>query len=464
MASRNAGLLLMLLGGTALVCLGWFLVLGAFARATTWGMLGFNVIMMCYMAFLTHNWMLLITAAIVLVVAFLARANIEVAIQAMGLAASALRSTPGTFAVCFAFRVGWFIYAVSLSCVGVFLLPNSMAVGPSCELEQSWAAAFWSGCCPVLFIITTLFFKNCMLSVVALSVGCWYFPDAAAELGEEACGSPALYGGKLALTTSSGSVFASALMMGVVEALKQHELHPCWWLDPMTCAMKTLWCALEGVVGALTRFALIAHLFHGDGLCHMGTIAKELLSRHLPDAVATGFIANVIMNQMAMSLATSFGFLVWYLLDQCEHIGVFSTIAKDINEIAQQSPDDSSTPQLLVALLTWSMYLGARRPISTLFFSWILYGLAPFVDWIFSLPGLLESYLISAFMAALASIIFGYMGSVMEYATDTVFYCMAVECEGGRCDARTMKLHEAMQAQLGKEEEQLREGSAGGDV
>jgi hypothetical protein len=462
--ARNSGLLLLLLGGTALVCLGWFLILGAFARAMTWGMLGFNVIMMFYMFYLTHNWMLLVTAALVMVVAFFARANIEVAIQAMGLASTALWSTPWTFVVCFAFRVGWFTYAVSLSCVGFFFTPNSMTVGPDCELEQSWAAAFWFACCPVLFIVTTLFFKNCMLSVVAMSVGCWYFPDAAAELQEEACGNPALYGGKLALTTSSGSVLGSALIMGVVEALKRHDVHPCWWLDPMLCAMKVLWLVLEGTVGSLTRFALIAHLFHGDGLCHMGTITKELLSRHLPDAVATGFLANVIMGQMAMGMSTSFGFLVWYLLDQREHIGVFRTIVKDVNEVAQIS-DDNSAPQLLVALLTWSMYLGARRPINTLFWSVILYIFAPFVSWLVGLPGLLESYLTAQFMAALASIIFDYMGSVMEYATDTVFYCMAVESESGRCDARTMKLHEAMQAQLGREEEQLqKEGRADGEA
>uniref|UniRef100_A0A7S4V684 Choline transporter-like protein n=1 Tax=Alexandrium monilatum TaxID=311494 RepID=A0A7S4V684_9DINO len=450
MASRNGELLLSLLGGVALVCLGWFLFLGTFAHTMTWGMLAANVILMCYMFYLTSNWMLLVTAAVIVVLAYLARTRIEVAIQAMKLASVALRSTPCTFVVCLAFRMGWFVYAVGISCVG-FFTQTSRAVGPDCELRGSWAADVWLACCPVLLVLTTLFFKSCMLSVVAMSVGCWYFPEQAADLREEACGNPALYGGKLALTTSSGSVFGSALIMGVVEAFKRGVDHPCWWMDPTMCALKALSVALEGTVGMLTRFALIAHIFHGGGLCHLGAVTKELLSRHLPDAVATGFLANVIMNQIAMGLSTCFGFLVWFLLDQRENIGVFKTI-RDLVVRSADTEEDFTGTQQFVAMLTWSMYLGARRPISTLFWSGICMILAPFVDWLFSRPGLLESYLTAQAMAALASVIFTYMGSVLEYATDTVFYCMAVESENGRCDARTVKLHESMQKQLEEEE------------
>jgi len=54
-------------------------------------------------------------------------------------------------------------------------------------------------------------------------------------------------------------------------------------------------------------------------------------------------------------------------------------------------------------------------------------------------------------MAAVVSIIFSYMGCVLEYATDTVFCCMAVESEYGRVDARTVKLHDLVQKHLENE-------------
>mmetsp|Transcript_83163 Transcript_83163/g.165061 ORF Transcript_83163/g.165061 Transcript_83163/m.165061 type:complete len:623 (-) Transcript_83163:22-1890(-) len=456
MQPRNQTLLLLLLGGVALFCLAWFMLLAKFASAMLWGMLAINVAMMCYMFYLTSNWMLLIIAAVVIVLAYLGRTQIEVAITAMGLASAGLQAAPWTFVVSFAFQMGWLVYAIAFSMASSFV-QRSQAVGPDCKLGPSWVASFWMIVCPIFFIFTTLFFKNCILSVVAMSIGCWYFPEETVDVKEETCGSPALYGGKLALTTSSGSVFGASLIMGVVEVVKRHAEHPCWWMDPLACFLKALACALQGTIGGLTRFALIAQLFHGDDLCHMGQIQQELLSRHLPSAVATGFLANVIMNQIAMGLSTSFGFLVWFVLDMREGLGVFQSITTFVVQNAD-TKENFRNSQLVVVFLTWSMYLGARRPIVTLFWSTVLLAFADAFDWLFhwlfGCPwGMFESFIISQAMAAMASIIFSYMGCVLEYATDTVFYCMAVESECGRVDARTIKLHDLMQKQLKDEED-----------
>merc|ERR1711920_270827 len=164
-----------------------------------------------------------------------------------------------------------------------------------------------------------------------------------------------------------------------------------------------------------------------------------------------GFIANTMMDQIAMGLSTGFGFLVWFLLDQREGIGVFQTIADFVVQHAD-ADDTFKGSQFLVAMLTWSFYLGARRPISTLVWSVILQALSPFLDWLFSCPGLFESFFTSQMMAAIASVIFSFMGSVLEYATDTVFYCMAVESESGQVEARTLQLHDLVQKQLEDEE------------
>jgi len=107
---------------------------------------------------------------------------------------------------------------------------------------------------------------------------CWYIPDEAADVEKEVYGSPALYGGKLALTTSSGDVFVASLIMGIVELAKRQGQQPCWWLDPLACLLKALMVCLEGIIGGLTRFAHISHLFHGGDLLHMGEITTELLT------------------------------------------------------------------------------------------------------------------------------------------------------------------------------------------
>lgn len=446
----DGGLLFGLLGGAVLTCLVWFMMLAKFARPMVLSMMVANVLLMCYMFFVTSNWMLLVTAAVVVVLAYCAREKIEVAIECMRLASQALSSTPHTFLVCFAFRIGWFIYAFALAVFGVISVGNSKAVGPDCKLGPSGSASAWMLFCPLLGVLTTLFFKNCMLAVVTMSVGCWYFPDAKAELEDEACGSPALYGGKLALTTSSGTVFGSSIIMGVAESFKAQADSRCrWWMDPFACFLKVLMVFLEGTIGALTRFALIGHLFHGDGFCHMGMISEQLLRRHLPGAVVTGFLANTMMNQIAMSLSTGFGFLVWYLLDMRHNYGVFRGLSSFLSENAD-SVEHAQSSQLLVCMLTWTMYLGARSPIKTLVWSGLLSILANMLDLFFNGGrAVFQSYVVAQAMSAVVSIIFGYMGCVMEYATDTVFFCLAVEAEcGDRADARTVKLQELVKKQL----------------
>lgn len=241
-------------------------------------------------------------------------------------------------------------------------------------------------------------------------------------------------------------MFGSAIILGFVEAVRDLADHPCWWLDPGTCALKGLSFCVQGTIGALTRFALIAHLFHGDGLCHVATITEGMLKRHLPGAVFTGFLANTLMYQMAMGLSTGYGFLVWYCLDMENNLGIFRGLMDFLSENTD-SVENARSSQLLVAMLTWTMYLGTRRPITTLFWSCILLPFSGLLDsWMHK--GFFQSYLIAQGMAAIASIIFGYMGAVMEYATDTVFYCMAVEAENGQADARTLKLQDLVQKQL----------------
>jgi len=282
-----------------------------------------------------------------------------------------------------------------------------------------------------------MFFRCCIVSVLAMSIGFWYFPEETADVKDEVCGSPALYGGKLALTTSSGDVFVASLIMGCVELAKQDASKPWWWLDPTAWLLKAVICCFEATISNLTRFALISSLFQGDNIFHAGLTIKELLVRRLPTAFATGFLANIILNQIAAGLATGVGFLVWFLFDLAEDIGHFENAPKT------------------VALLTCSMFLSVRwKPTATLILS--LVCSSKFNDSDMQVPkGTFESFFTAQAIAAVASIIFSYMACVLEYATDIVFYCVVVESEYGRVDARTVKLHDLVQKQLENEQKQL---------
>jgi len=404
-------------GAIPLICLVWLIILAKFATVALWGTIVANVIIMCCMFCFTFNWMLLVVAAVLIVLAYFAREKIEIA----------RRSLP---------HPGLLRCVIAIWAIGLFAL-NSQAVGPDCELQSSWVASFWLSVCPVLSIFTTMFFRCCIVSVLAMSIGFWYFPEETADVKDEVSGSPALYGGKLALTTSSGDVFVASLIMGCVELAKQDASKPWWWLDPTAWLLKAVICCFEATISNLTRFALISSLFQGDNIFHAGLTIKELLVRRLPTAFATGFLANIILNQIAAGLATGVGFLVWFLFDLAEDIGHFENAPKT------------------VALLTCSMFLSVRwKPTATLILS--LVCSSKFNDSDMQVPkGTFESFFTAQAIAAVASIIFSYMACVLEYATDIVFYCVVVESEYGRVDARTVKLHDLVQKQLENEQKQL---------
>merc|ERR1711972_608000 len=92
---------------------------------------------------------------------------------------------------------------------------HSMQPGPQCYITQlSLASKFFTRVCPFLFFITTVYFKNCVLAICSLGIGCWYFPEQAEEEGVPPM-NPSLLGAKLAFTTSSGTVFVASLIIGV---------------------------------------------------------------------------------------------------------------------------------------------------------------------------------------------------------------------------------------------------------
>mmetsp|Transcript_88151 Transcript_88151/g.257678 ORF Transcript_88151/g.257678 Transcript_88151/m.257678 type:complete len:583 (+) Transcript_88151:112-1860(+) len=428
------------------LCAVWFLALNKYAGYVTWGTFACNIALMLYGLYLTHNWMLVVSAVAVALIAIVGRKEMEVAIHAMKLAADALRASPLVFVVCAAVHLMWAVYGLCLFSASIYV-GRSKDINPeTCHLSQmSPAATFYVTVVPFLFMVTTWFFKNCVLATCSLTVGCWYFRQ------EEPPSHPAILGVRYAATTSSGSIFGASLIMGVVEFIRKSAAGDCcWWADPVACLVRMLWCFLEGIIGALSRFALIGHMFRGEGLCWVASLTFDTLKRQLPGACMTGFVSEKVMSQISMVFATGTGFLVWKYLDVRENLGIFHAVAS-LSSDSDDAADDAG--QWVMIGLTLLMLYCVRRPLPTIVLMFLFQADGSCTsDWV-------NSFSIAVLVAALASVIFQYCGCILEYSTDTVFYCFALEAESGKRQARMVKFYDVMQkATAGEEPQNLAQG------
>merc|ERR1719323_2536436 len=148
----------------------------------------------------------------------------------------------------------------------------------------------------------------------------------------------------------------------------------------MACLVRMLWCCVEGIIGSLTRFALIMHMFHGEGLCSVSRITYGLLQRYLPGVIATGFVSEML-------------FLV-------------------------------------------------RRPLLTIVLIFQLHSAFEIVE------DHLNAFSVAALSASTVAVVFNYFASIVEYSTDTIFYCYALEAEGEARQVRLKPLYDVMEKQV----------------
>lgn len=435
MMAANGGIVAAVIPLTLALCALWLFLLTKAPGCVTWSSFVANGLVMCYGYYLTGNWMLLVSAAVLAVLVALAKKHIDLAIQAMHLAAEALQASPSVFFVCAAIQIVWAVYGICFYFV-VSALGSSKDVDPDCELTGlSPAARFFTTVCPLLMVITMFYFQNCILAACSLSVGCWYFPDEAAEAGVPPL-SPAVLGVQLALTTSSGTVFGASVVMGFIEYVRnQTQDGSCWWCHPLGCFVRLLWCCLEGVIGSLSRFALIGHMFLGEGLCDVAGTTYDVLRRQLPGVIVTGLVSEKVMSQISMGLATGLGFAVWAYLDAKEDLGIFKDLQFFVSNV-----DDVKSKQMIIVVLTLAMLYAVRNPLLSMF-------LIVFTGSGYWQNNWFSSFSVALLCACMGAVVFRYFGSIMEYSTDTVFYCLALETESGKRQVRLKPLYDTMRQQ-----------------
>jgi len=451
---RHERLPMTTIGVAAIMCVAMLFVLTVAAGCVTWGLFLFNGALLLYGFYLTTNWMLLVALAVVAVLALWRKKDIDTAIAAMEVGAAALKDTPVVFAICAGLQLVWFVYAVVFTWFTLSNMAGSMDVGPDCEpAAMSFLARMYFSSAPFLFVLTTFFFRHCVLAVCSMAVGAWCFKEEAEAQGMSSSTS-ALLGLKLAFTTSCGSVFAASLILSVVDAIRKKVTkdNMLWWCDPVTCLLKMIWCAVESTIGALTRFALIAHMFQGDGLCFVAGLTGDMLTRQLPGIIICGIVSEKVTRQLAMMSATAVGFYVWWYLDHVEDLGFFSAV----RSVADQADDGSSSfgalnfhdelttgttsaeadgtaglKHLILIGLTLVMLWCVRNPVVTIVLAFLVSSFEFGSGW-------WSCFLIAVVLASLVAVIFNYFASVLEYATDVAFFCTALDAESGQ--RRTLRL------------------------
>lgn len=429
------------------LCAIWLFAMSRATATVVWGVLALNALVILYGAYLVKNYVLILYAVFIIVVAVLGRNKIKLAIAAIRMACQGLRETPSILTV----SAG--IKALSITYSVCFLMAatrsgKSMQPGPQCHISQlSLASKFFTRVCLLLFVITTAYFKNCVLAVCSVGIGCWYFPEHAQEEGIPPT-SPSLIGAKLAFTASSGAVFMASLITGLVDFIRSRtQRNPCWWADPMTCIIRSLWCCLEGLLGGLSRFALITHMLHGRGLRQMAATTYGLLKRRLPDALTTSFVSEKVTSQVSTCIATTFGLATWVYLDSAEDHGFFSAVGSAVKETGQSGEAESlRSAQLLIVGLVFLMMILVRRPLPSIV---IIF----FVHNAFEIQvGLINAFSIAVLTGCIVAVIFSYFGILVEYAADTIFYCFALEAESGARQVRLKELYDIVEEQKAVED------------
>lgn len=423
---------IVVLFGTLLLCTVWLVLLRFAAAVVIWGTLALNAVAFVYFYFLTQNWMLLVVVVIHAVLCFVRKDAVQMAIAATQLSSKALSQTPSIVMVCLAVKGMWILYGLFFM-YGMTQLINSQDIDPdSCNMTLSFAGMMLTKIGPFCFVYTTFFFQNAALAACSMGVGAWYFPAALAAA--PAASNPAVVGAVLAFTRSSGAVAVASLIMALVEMAKRNQ-RKTFQCNPVRCLIAMVWCWVQSIVEALSRFSLVAHMFHGGSLTEAAYKTTEILKRRLSQAVLADSIVHKEMTQISMFLGTAMGFAVWAYLDNAEHLGVFDAIGHGAADVG------GTYAQYIFISLILVMLFFVRHPLFTIVVVILINANFDITD------NMVNSFSISIFFASISAIIFTYFAHVIACSCDVICYSFAIEAEKGEQQERMTELYELFRRQ-----------------
>lgn len=430
--SKHEEVPIVVLFGTLLLCTVWLVLLRFAAAVVIWGTLALNAVSFVYFYYLTQNWMLLVVVAIHAVVCFVRKDAIQMAIAATQFSSKALSETPSIVMVCLALKGVWVLYGLFFMYGMTQLMKNQDIHPDSCNLTLAFPGMLLTKIGTFCFVYTTFFFQNAALAACSMGVGAWYFPAALAAA--PAAGNPAVVGAVLAFTRSSGAVAVASLIMALVEMAKRNQ-RKTFKCNPIRCFIAMVWCWVQSIVEALSRYSLVAHMFHGGSLTEAAYKTSNILKRRLSQAVIADSIVHKEMTQISMFLGTAMGFAVWAYLDNEEHLGVFDAIGHGAHDVGGKGS------QYMIIALVLVMLFFVRNPLFTIVVVILVNANFNITD------KTVNSFSISIFFASISAVIFTYFAHVIACSCDVICYCFAIEAEKGQQQERMTELYELFRRQ-----------------
>lgn len=423
----------------ALLGLTWLYFLQVAAKASIWGMLAANMILLAAVIiwflvdFDTLNWPCIFAAAVLIAVCINYRNDFDDCATVMTQAMTALREHKRIFAMSAALHLIWILYfAIWVAAiVDMHFVKEVVLLDGVCQLENN---STFSGTNSMIFFIvcyywTTCFVRHTNLMLLTANIGGWYFK----ELGAEGFWRHAL---RWALGPQSGSTALAAALTECSKFLSDRVANS-WniclsmfvpWLWPIVCLALVLRTILE----TFTKFGVIGTVFSGQTFCQSASESFQLLSDRLGKAVLTNFVGHQVMAWAAYMITLAAAFAAWAWADDVQGIQTFALL-------------DWYTLLLIALLLAYFL----SYPFLTLV---IVVLLEEHVGGLFDptaeIRARLNSIFASLFVGSVTMFILQAVSEIVVSAMDVVFFCFALEQKHGAKQERFQPLYTCIEKHI----------------
>jgi len=402
----------------------WLHSLRKFARPICWATILLTLVLLLYMAIRPatagHGIQVapLILAVIMVGICVWKRKAVDTAAACISTASTGLEETPSVFAwtalvmlIYVAYLALWAVFMIaSVTVWDVRIKEQCEGCGEACVLGMSKLSEDTQKFLGVLFSPTVFFLQNASMIICATGIGAWYFHKEDPEYKDAA-----RTGFRWAWTTSSGTSFFCAIVMYIIAEIKKLAnssakvcpFHPAFWC----------WLIMQcfaNCMQACTRYMLIAHTFHGDGIRQTIKNSFDVLHRRLGDAVINDSIAQLVLGWSTSIFSTAFGFIAWAWLDDCMEQGLLNTIGDSAA---------GAGSEILILILVLVMFFFVSRPIFTLVF-------VAFIGTLIK-ADILVGFMGGIFIGAICCIFFRYFSAVVLNSSDVIYWCFALEADAG---------------------------------
>jgi hypothetical protein len=252
------------------------------------------------------------------------------------------------------------------------------------------------------------------LVTTAMVVGGWFF--------EQQDRPSALSALRVSLTQSAPVLSTGSVVASLVEFIVMQATSNWWWTDPVGCFLKCVFMIAQGCILALTRFAIIAHAFTGQGFFSSSKVTFKVMQRNFAGAYVVSRVGVAVMRTWTSTLSVCVGLAAWQWLDT----------ALDATTLADITSIFSGMIGTVVFIFVYLYFV--KRPLFTLLTMTLIMGMVS--DMVNSEGATLDQRVwfpfAGIFVSCIAMIILSFNGDVVLDTLDTIFLAFGVSRDNSK--------------------------------